>query len=92
MWEYFFNKKEYLIYSHDHDPHPVALTHHDFALEKILKTDPKLGRHRNKAIDISQQALKMKIPEFSESDYVASPDTELLDNQFRIILNELRSN
>jgi len=92
MWEYFLSKKEYLIYSHDSDPHPVVLAYHDFVLEKILKVDPKLGQHRNVAIDISKQAMKMHIPEFSEYDYVAESDAELLDDQFRVILNELRHN
>jgi len=36
--------------------------------------------------------MKMHIPEFSEYDYVAESDAELLDDQFRVILNELRHN
>ena len=89
MWEYFFNKKEYLIYSHDTDPHPISLTHHDFALEKILDWNPKGSPHRDTAIDISRQAMSMHIPEFDAEDYVGLPDKELLEKKFKSTLNEL---
>lgn len=89
MWEYFFNKKDYLIYSHDHDPHPVALTQHDFALEKILQQDPKQGKFRSVAIDISKEAMSMAIPEFNDDDYVAEPEAKLLHPIFKQKLDEL---
>ena len=85
--EYAINKK-YLLYSHDNDPHPVALASHDFALEKILKVDPRFGQHRNTAIDISRQAMTIEIPKFTEYDYVADPTDKLLDSQFYNILNK----
>ena len=87
--EYFRNKKEYLIYHHDTDPHPTALTQHDFALEKILKQNSKLGKFRSTAIEISQQAMLMHIPVFSDIDYVATPETKLLHPEFEKILNAL---
>jgi hypothetical protein len=89
MWEFFFNKKEYLIYSHDSDPHPVSLTHHDFALQNILNQDPKKGKFRQVATEISKNAMNMPIPNFSEQDYVGTAETILLDQQFEKILNEL---
>lgn len=91
MWEYFFNKKEYLIYSHDTDPHPITLTHHDFLVEKVLKQDPKKSKYRGVAVDISKMAMSMTIPEFGAADFIAKPDTGLLDANFEKILNELRS-
>jgi len=92
MWEYFFNKKEYLIYSHDTDPHPIPLTHHDFALEKILGWNIKDAPHRGIAIDMSKQAMSIDIPEFVATDYVAPPTAVLLKSKFNSLLDELRSN
>lgn len=86
MWEFFFNKKEYLIYSHDYDPHPMCLTHHDFALDKILGWDYRNSPHRELAIKISKDAMSMHIPEFSVEDYTAPASTPLLNTQFK---NEL---
>jgi hypothetical protein len=91
MWEYFFNKKEYLIYSHDSDPHPVPLTHHDFLIEKILKQDLKQSKHRDAAVEISKMAMTMPIPEFVAADFTAGSDLTLLDTNIENILNELRS-
>jgi hypothetical protein len=90
MWEYYFNKKEYLIYSHDYDPHPMPLTHHDYAVEKILKQDPKKAKYRKFAIEFSKQAMSMPVPEFTDNDFVASSDTPLLNENFRKQLDELR--
>lgn len=86
MWEYFFNKKEYLMYSHDYDPHPVCLTNHDFALEKILGWDHTSAPYRESAINISKDAMSMHIPEFTVEDYTAPASTPLLNTQFK---NEL---
>jgi len=91
MWEYYFNKKEYLIYSHDNDPHPMPLTHHDYAVEKILKQDPKKAKYRKFAEEFSKQAMSMHIPEFTQFDFVAPSDTPLLDKRFSEQINELRN-
>lgn len=90
LWEYFFNKKEYLIYSHDSDPHPSSLTYHDLALEKILGWNYKDAPHRDTAIKISQKAMSMHIPEFDAEDYIGLPNKELLDKEFKSTLDELR--
>jgi hypothetical protein len=90
MWEYFFNKKEYLIYSHATDPHPVALTHHDFALEKILNRDPRQGKFRDIAIQISEEAMDMPIPDLTTEDYIASAEKALLSEQFKTQLDSLK--
>ena len=89
MWEYYFNKKEYLIYSHDTDPHPSPLVHHDYAVEKILKQNPKKSKYRKLAIDFSKKAMSMYVPPMTPDVYVAPPETEMLDTYFVKILNEL---
>ena len=92
MWEYFFNKKEYLIYAHDTDPHPATLVYHDFALDKILGWGYKNAPYRNIAKDISFESLDMPMPEFTQQDFIGAPDTELLRRNIKDKLNELRSN
>jgi len=89
IWEYYINNREYKKLKHETDNHPVSLAHHDFALEVILKKDPKKGKYRNVAREISEDAMTMYIPEFSPTDFVASPETKLLDNKYKTILEEL---
>jgi hypothetical protein len=91
LWEYFFNKKEYLIYRHDSDKHPVCLAYHDFVTEKLCDMNPKKAIFRKTATEISKQAMTMHIPGFSADDYIADPDVELLDSNFKKNLDELRN-
>ena len=91
LWEYFFNKKEYLIYRHDTDKHPVSLAYHDYALEKICKQNPKKGKFRSTAVQITQQVMSRPIPGFTAYDFVAHPDSNLLFDDYKKILDELRS-
>ena len=90
LWEYFLREKEYVMYKHDSSNHPPAIAHHDWAVEKILKLDPKTAKHRQTAKQISFDAMSMPIPEFSEQDYVADPATPLLDSRFKDILEKIK--
>jgi hypothetical protein len=78
IWEYDISNKEYISLKNSNDMHPTSLSHHDYLLEKILGQDHMSGKHRNLAIKISKEASKMEIPKFSEQDYVASPEMQLL--------------
>lgn len=90
IWEYFINNKEYVILKHDIDHHPNSLAHHDYALEKILKQDPKQGKHRAIAKQIAEDTMNMPIPEFTADDFAIRPNVELLDNKYKILLENLR--
>jgi len=90
MWEYFFNKKEYLIYAHDTDPHPATLVYHDFALDKILGWEFRDSPHRQIAKDMSYESLSMPMPEFTQQDFIGKPETLLLRKNLNNKLNELR--
>lgn len=89
IWEYYVNTREYTKLKHEVDNHPNALIHHDFALEVLLKQDPKTGKHRDVARQIAEDAMTMYIPEFSPMDFVASPETQLLDKKYKTMLEEL---
>jgi hypothetical protein len=89
IWEYFINNKEYVVLKHDTDHHPNSLAHHDYALEKILKQNPKQGKHRAVARQIAEETIRMPIPEFTAEQFVISPEVELLDNKYKIMLENL---
>lgn len=89
IWEYFINNKEYVTYKHDTDNHPNSLAHHDFALEIILGQDPKKGRFRQTALDISKGSMQYPVPAFSPEDYVIPANVELLDNKYKVMLENL---
>jgi hypothetical protein len=88
--EYYLRKKEFVIYSHESDRHPVALAQHDLLFEKFLKQDAKTARHRSAAIEISKAAMYMPIPKFTEQDFVAPAETETLDPKFQSWLDQLK--
>jgi hypothetical protein len=82
LWEYFLSNKEYSMLKNIHDNHPVALVHHDYLIEKILKNDKLTSKYRSMAKDISQYCIDMIIPKPTPTDYVGSPDSRL--NKFTI--------
>ena len=86
IWEYYIGKKEYVIYKHNTDNHPIALAHHDWAVEKILKENPKKSPNRSLAEQISNDEMGMVIPEFTQDDYVAEPGIDLLDVKYKNLL------
>lgn len=90
IWEYFINNKEYVVLKHNTDHHPNSLAHHDYALEKILKQDPKQGKHRAVAKQISEDTIDMPIPGFTDDDFVIDPTVELLDKKYVTLLESLR--
>lgn len=89
IWEYFINNKEFVILKHDTDHHPNSLTHHDYALEKILKINPKSGKHRSIAEQISKETMDMPIPEFTPDDFIIDPEKQLLHEKYQTLLKEL---
>lgn len=89
IWEYFINNKEYVLLKHETDHHPNTLAHHDYALEIILRQDPKQGRHRQLARKIAEETTVYPVPEFTADDFVISPVIELLDNKYKIMLENL---
>jgi len=89
IWEYFINNKEYVILKHETDHHPNSLAHHDYALEKILKQDPKKGKHRELAHTISEETINMLIPEFAPETYIIDPSTKLILNKYEDLLENL---
>lgn len=89
IWEYFINNKEYVIYKHDVDNHPNSLAHHDFALEAVLKENPKKGKHRSLAIEISKETMQYPVPAFAAEDFVIAPEIELLDHKYKVVLENL---
>ena len=89
IWEYFINNKEYVIYKHDTDNHPNSLAHHDFALDVVLGQNHKAGKHRKLAESIAQETMQYPIPEFTPNDYIISPETKLLDDKYKLILENL---
>lgn len=74
IWEYTFDKKEYVALQNSNDMHPIPLAHHDYLLEKVLGLDPLTGKHRELAIQISKECSVMDIPKFRTTDYIATPD------------------
>lgn len=90
IYEYFISKKEYIMYKNVNDPHPCALAHHDFALEKILRLDPKKGQYRKVAKEISYDAINYPIPDFTPDDFVAEPNDILLEKKYQEILENLK--
>jgi hypothetical protein len=82
LWEYFLSNKEYAMLKNIYDNHPVALVHHDYLIEKILKNDKLNSKYRAIAKDISQYCVDMVIPKLTPKDYVGSPDSRL--NKFTI--------
>lgn len=89
IWEYYIAKKEYVIYKHDTDNHPVSLAHHDFALEKILKIDPHHGQHRKLSEQISKDSMSIDIPPLSDTEFIADPEMQLLPDNIKIILENI---
>lgn len=90
IWEYYIGNKEYVLLKHDTDFHPNSLAHHDFALDVILKQDPTQGKHRNLARQLAEDAMSLPVPEFTAADFVADANTDLLDNKYKNILENLR--
>lgn len=90
IWEYYINNKEFVILKHNIDHHPNSLAHHDYALEVVLKQDPKAGRFRNIAIQIAEETTNYKVPEFVADDYIIGAETNLLDNKYKVMLENLR--
>jgi hypothetical protein len=80
IWEYYFNKKECVIYKHKTDNHITSLAHHDWAVENLLDADHNL---RGLARDISKDAMTIDIPQFTREDFVAPPETELLLSRYK---------
>lgn len=76
--EYDFANKEYVVLKNTNDVHPTPLAHHDYLLEKILGRDPKSGMYRDRAIEISKQAMQLVVPKFSVEDHTATPNTPML--------------
>lgn len=90
IWEYFINNKEYVLLKHETDHHPNSLAHHDYALEKILKQDPKKGKHRKIAQQISEETMNMPIPAFDPETYIIDPTTKLILTKYETILESIR--
>ena len=78
LWEYDVNNKEYFVMKNSNDMHPVALAHHDYLLEKILKQDPMTGNRRNRAIEITKYFTDIELPKFETKDHTATPDMQML--------------
>jgi len=87
MWEYYVSKKEYILYKHDYDQHPCSLAHHDYAVEKVLGMNPKNGKHRDLAKQISYDAISLPIPEFTQNDYVADTNDSILNSKLKEMLS-----
>lgn len=79
--EYNISNREFVVQKHNTDHHPVTLAHHDFAWSKIMNRSGQ-GPLRSLAQQIGETAMNMPIPEYSADDYVASPDTQILSDQF----------
>jgi hypothetical protein len=80
-------QKKYLIYAHDTDPHTTCLAHHDYVVEKILKCK---SQHKDTAKEISKTAMTMFIPEFTDQDRLGDVDKIMLNNNFKIMLDQLK--
>jgi len=78
LWEYDVSNKEYFVMKNSKDMHPVALAHHDYLLEKILKQDPMTGNRRDRAIEITKYFANMQLPKFETKDHTATPDMQML--------------
>ena len=82
FWSFYLSKKEYVLYANEHDNHPTSLAHHDYC-SKFLNIS---NDYRDLAIQCSEEAMHMPIPEFTVDDFIASPDKEMLDDKFLDIL------
>jgi hypothetical protein len=89
IWEYFINNKEYVVLKHETDHHPNSLAHHDYALEMVLKQDPKQGKHRELARSIAEETMSYPVPEFTSSEFVIAPEIKLLDDKYKRMLENL---
>jgi hypothetical protein len=89
IWEYYVNNKEYVVLAHKTDYHPNSLAHHDYALEVVLKQNPKLGKHRNIAKRIAEETTEYSVPIFTPKEFVISADVELLDDKYKVMLENL---
>ena len=78
LWEYDVSNKEYFVMKNGNDMHPVALAHHDYLLEKILKQYPMTGKYRARAIEITKHCIDVAIPKFETKDHTATADMQLL--------------
>ena len=85
MTEYNISKKEFVLYKHETDHHPVSIAHHDYAWNHILKQKTS-GDLRDLALRISEEARTMPIPAWTEQDYVAPVGSEVLDPTFKNLL------
>lgn len=86
IWEYYINNKEYVLLKHATDHHPNTLAHHDYALEVVLRQDPKTGKYRELASKIAVDTVNYPVPEFTQTDFVIPSETALLDIKYRNML------
>jgi len=89
IWEYYINNKEYVVLAHETDHHPNSLAHHDYALEMVLKQDPKQGQYRKLAKSIAEETMAYPVPEFIPSEFVIAPGIKLLDDKYKRMLEKL---
>jgi len=80
MMEYLSLRKEYIALKHTADNHPGTIAHHDYALEKFLGLDPLSGRHRKLALDISEDAQDIEIPDF---EFLPQAEGDLLLKKYK---------
>jgi len=81
LMEYISLRKEYIALKHTTDNHPSAIVHHDYALEKFLDLDPLSGQHRSLALDISEDAQDIEIPDFEE--FVSPAEGDILLTKYK---------
>lgn len=90
IWEYYINNREVVLLKHDTDHHPNSLAHHDYAVEIVLKKNPKLGKFRSVAEQIAKETTSYSIPTFTSDEYIIKSDVGLLDNKYKVLLEKLK--
>lgn len=73
------NIKEYVCYQHEIDAHPSPLAHHDYAVKLLGGGQNYL---RDLAIDVAQDSITTPLPKFYGHDFIAPPETSVLDKRF----------